>query len=74
MLKQYKNQQSCVPECVADRRGFRFLKDPLLLTKNVYVKSPKRVEVMAMLMGLCLLIYNISQKKITKIDEKGRKN
>ena len=35
MLKQYKNQQSC-------ERGFRFLKDPLLLTKSVYVKSPKR--------------------------------
>jgi transposase len=57
MLKQYKNQQSC-------ERGFRFLKDPLLLTKSVYVKSPKRVEVMAMLMGLCLLVYNIGQRMI----------
>jgi len=57
MLKQSKNQQSC-------ERGFRFLKDPLLLTKSVYVKSPKRVEVMSMLMGLCLLVYNIGQRMI----------
>jgi transposase len=34
MLCQYKNQQSC-------ERGFRFLKDPLLLTRNVYVKRGK---------------------------------
>jgi len=67
MLKQYKNQQSC-------ERGFRFLKDPLLLTKSVYVKSPKRVEVMAMLMGLCLLVYNIGQRMIRQeLKKKGEK-
>jgi transposase len=67
MLKQYKNQQSC-------ERGFRFLKDPLLLTKSVYVKSPKRVEVMAMLMGLCLLVYNIGQRIIRQeLKKRGEK-
>lgn len=67
MLKQYKNQQSC-------ERGFRFLKDPLLLIKSVYVKSPKRVEVMAMLMGLCLLVYNIGQRMIRqKLKKRGDK-
>jgi transposase len=67
MLKQYKNQQSC-------ERGFRFLKDPLLLTKSVYVKSAKRVEVMAMLMGLCLLVYNIGQRMIRQeLKKRGEK-
>ena len=67
MLCQYKNQQSC-------ERGFRFLKDLLLLTKSVYVKSPKRVEVMGMLMGLCLLVYNIGQRMIRKeLKRKGEK-
>lgn len=67
MLKQYKNQQSC-------ERGFRFLKDPLLLTKSVYVKSPKRVEVMAILMGLCLLVYNIGQRMIRQeLKKRGEK-
>jgi transposase len=67
MLKQYKNQQSC-------ERGFRFLKDPLLLTKSVYVKSPKRVEVMAILMGLCLLVYNIGQRMIRQeLRKRGEK-
>lgn len=67
ILCQYKNQQSC-------ERGFRFLKDPLLLTKSVYVKSPKRVEIMGMLMGLCLLVYNIGQRMIRKeLKRKGEK-
>lgn len=67
MLKQYKNQQSC-------ERGFRFLKDPLLLTKSVYVKSPRRVEVMAILMGLCLLVYNIGQRMIRQeLKKRGEK-
>ena len=59
MLLQYKNQQSC-------ERGFRFLKDPLFLTSNVFVKNPKRIETMGMLMGLCLLVYNIGQRMVRK--------
>ena len=67
MLKQYKNQQSC-------ERGFRFLKDPFLLIKSVYVKSPKRVEVMGILMGLCLLVYNIGQRMIRQeLNKRGEK-
>ncbi len=44
ILKEYKNQQSC-------ERGFRFIKDPLFLVSYVFVKNPKRVEVMGMIMG-----------------------
>jgi transposase len=58
-LREYKNKQNC-------ERGFRFIKDPLFLASYVFVKNPKRVEVMGMIMGLCLLVYSIGQRMIRK--------
>ncbi len=52
ILQKYKEQQ-------APERGFAFLKDPLFFADSVFLKSPKRIETMAMLMGLCLLVYSI---------------
>lgn len=72
VLQEYKNQQSC-------ERGFRFLKDPLFLrtrvlrspqnremsvASRVFVKSPQRVAALAMIMGLCLLVYSIGQRQL----------
>jgi transposase len=57
ILQEYKNQQSC-------ERGFRFLKDPLFFVSRVFVKSPRRVAALAMLMGLCLLVYSIGQRQL----------
>lgn len=57
ILEEYKAQQ-------ANERGFRFLKDPLFFTSSVFVKSPERVEAIAMIMGLCLLVYNLAQRKL----------
>lgn len=57
MLEEYKAQQSA-------ERGFGFLKDPLFFTDSVFLKSPERVEAMAMLMGLCLLIYTLGQRQM----------
>jgi transposase len=57
MLREYKAQQSC-------ERGFRFLKDPLFLADSVFLKTPQRIETMGMLMGLCLLVYSIGQRKL----------
>ncbi|MGJ5675650.1 MAG: IS1634 family transposase [Nostochopsis sp.] len=57
VLDEYKAQQ-------ANERGFRFLKDPLFFTSSVFVKSPERVEAIAMIMGLCLLVYNLAQRKL----------
>ena len=57
VLLEYKDQQS-------NERGFRFLKDPLFFTSSVFVKSPERVEAIAMVMGLCLLVYNLAQRKL----------
>jgi transposase len=56
VLKEYKAQQST-------ERGFRFLKDPLFFTSSVFVKNPQRVEAIAMIMGLCLLVYTRFTKK-----------
>ncbi len=57
MLTEYKKQQSA-------ERGFGFLKDPLFFTDSVFIKSPERVEALAMLMGLCLLVYTLAQRKL----------
>ncbi len=50
ILTAYKGQQSC-------ERGFKFLKDPLFFADSVFLKYPSRVETLAMLMGLSLLVY-----------------
>jgi transposase len=55
-LIKYKEQQ-------APERGFAFLKDPLFFADSVFLKSPQRVE-MAMLMGLCLMVYSLGQREL----------
>ncbi|MFM6896896.1 MAG: IS1634 family transposase [Microcystis aeruginosa] len=70
ILKKYKEQQ-------APERGFSFLKDPLFFADSIFLKSPHRIEVMAMLMGLCLLVYTIGQRQLRlslKQQETGVKN
>ncbi|MFM7366466.1 MAG: IS1634 family transposase, partial [Sphaerospermopsis kisseleviana] len=57
MLSEYKAQQSC-------ERGFSFLKNPLFLADSVFLKSPERIESLAMIMGLCLLVYTLAQREI----------
>ena len=70
IIKKYKGQQ-------APERGFSFLKDPSFFAHSVFLKSPQRIEVMAMLMGLCLLVYTIGQRQLRlslKQQETGLKN
>jgi transposase len=57
MLSEYKAQQSC-------ERGFGFLKDPLFFADSIFLKSSERIEAMAMIMGLCLLVYTLAQRQI----------
>ena len=57
ILKKYKEQQ-------APERGFAFLKDPLFFADSVFLKTPQRIETMAMLMGLCFLVYSLGQRQI----------
>lgn len=57
MIAKYKNQQS-------SERGFSFLKDPLFFTDSVFLKSPERIEALALIMGLCLLVYTLAQRQL----------
>jgi transposase len=54
LLEEYKQQQNV-------EGGFRFLKDPWFMVDSVFLKSPKRIEALMMVMTLCLLVYNIAQ-------------
>ena len=57
LLSEYKNQQAC-------ERGFRFLKDPLFFVSRVFLKKTQRVAALAMVMGLCLLVYSLGQRQL----------
>lgn len=61
ILKKYKNDQQQV------ERGFRFLKDPLFLLDHIYLKLPRRIEALAMVMALCLLVHTLAQFKLRKL-------
>jgi transposase len=57
LLIEYKEQHST-------ERGFRFLKDPLFFTSSVFLKSPKRITALAMVMVLSLLVYSLGQRAL----------
>ncbi len=74
LLREYKSQQHV-------ERGFRFLKDPLFFTSSVFVKKPQRVEALALVMALTLLVYSLGQRQLraqlaqadeTVLDQKQR--
>ena len=56
-LREYKAHQGV-------ERGFRFLKDLLFFASSVFLKSPKRIAALGMLMALCLLVYNLGQRQL----------
>jgi transposase len=73
VLLEYKDQ-TC-------ERGFRFLKDPLFFVSRLFLKSPKRIVVLMMVMSLALLVYAIGQRQMrqslteaqaTLPDQKGK--
>ena len=57
IFKAYREQQ-------APERGFAFLKDPLFFADSVFLKTAQRIETMAMVMGLCLLVYKLGQRQL----------
>ena len=59
ILQNYKNQQDV-------ERGFAFLKDPWFMANRIFLKSPKRIQALMMVMTLCLMIYNIAQYRLRK--------
>ena len=61
IILAYKNQSNAV------ERGFRFLKDPLMFTSSLFVKKPKRIMGLLMVMTLALLVYAIVQRRLHQI-------
>ncbi len=59
LLEYYKGQQSV-------ERGFRFLKDKQFRVAEVYLKKEERIESLAMIMVLCLLVYSFAEWMIRK--------
>lgn len=57
MMNKYKDQQKV-------ERGFRFLKDPLFMASTLFLKSPKRIMALTMIMTLSLLIYAALEYRI----------
>ena len=57
LRKEYKGQQKT-------ERGFRFLKDPLFFTSSPFVKKAQRVEALALVMALTLMVYTLAERKL----------
>jgi transposase len=57
ILEEYKEQQNV-------EGGFRFLKDPWFMVDSIFLKLPRRIEALMMIMALCLLVYNVGQHKL----------
>ncbi len=36
----------------------------MFLTDSVFLKSPKRIEALGLIMGLCLLVYTLGQREL----------
>ncbi len=58
ILRAYKGQG------VGPERGFRFLKDPLFFADSLFLKSPRRIMALIMVMGLALLVYALAEYKL----------
>ena len=67
ILKTYKKQQNT-------ERGFRFLKDPLFFASSVFLKTPRRIMALAMIMGLCLMVYSLGQRQLRQTLEQSEEN
>ena len=63
LLKYYKEQGTV-------ERGFRFLKDKSFRVSDVFLKKETRIEALAMIMVLCLLLYSIAEWKLrTRLED-----
>ena len=66
MIEAYKDQQKV-------ERGFRFMKDPMFMASTLFLKSPKRIMALMMVMTLCLLVYAALEYRIRQVLEKNNK-
>lgn len=66
VLTAYKAQATSV------ENGFKFLKDPLFFAESFFVKKPKRLEALLMIMSLSLLVYSLCEHKLHTALEQGK--
>ena len=59
VIKKYKEQQKV-------ERGFRFMKDPMFMASTLYLKSPKRIMALMMILTVCLMVYSALEYRIRK--------
>ncbi len=45
------------------------MKDPWFMADTLFLKSPRRIEALMMVMTLCLMIYNISPRQMRVVLE-----
>ena len=57
VLPHYKDQNQV-------EKGFRFLKSPLCMAESVFLKKPKRIVALAMVMCLALMVYAMAERKL----------
>ncbi len=57
ILSHYKDQNQV-------EKGFRFLKSPLCMAEAVFLKKPKRIVALAMVMCLALMVYTMAERKL----------
>ena len=46
--------------------------DPLFFTSSIFLNTPQRVAAMAMMMGLCLLVYSLGQRSLRQALNKAK--
>jgi transposase len=67
MLAEYKAQGTSV------ERGFRFLKDPLFFADSLFLKTPRRIMALLMVMTLALLVYALAERQLRlRLTEAGQ--
>ena len=64
LIRAYKDQQKV-------ERGFRFLKDPMFMASIIFLKSPKRIMALMMVMTVCLLVYAALEHRIRETLKKN---
>lgn len=57
ILSEYKAQSKA-------ESGFRFIKSPDFMVDSIFLKKPKRIQALMVIMTLCLFVYNYAQHKL----------
>jgi len=62
----------CVVQGAIHRTWFPLSQRPAIFTSSVFLNSTERVAALAMVMGLCLLVYNLGQRALRQALERSK--